>query len=32
MTTIQWVDSLEDALAEATSEGRHVLLDFFNPL
>jgi len=29
--TIVWETDLEQALARAKSEGKHVLLDFFNP-
>lgn len=29
--TIPWLTSLEDALAEAKTSGRLILLDFFNP-
>jgi hypothetical protein len=29
--SVQWMDSLEDALATAKETGKLVLLDFFNP-
>jgi hypothetical protein len=28
---VQWLDSLDDALAAAKETGKLVLLDFFNP-
>lgn len=31
MATVQWIATLEDALALAKSMGKPVLLDFFNP-
>jgi len=29
--TIQWETEMDKALSRAKSEGRHVLLDFYNP-
>lgn len=31
MAAIQWIATLEDALNLARSEGKPVLLDFYNP-
>jgi len=28
---IQWETAMDNALARAKSEGKHVLLDFYNP-